>query len=237
MEIKNQKTDFLEKKKIERFLSQNSKESNILKPQEEVVFQKYEKKGKDQIICVGDSLTGWNIQDYLFGDEVFPVYPNYLQNLMPEKDVINKGFAGAVSEEGINRIEEYLPLFPKAKFYIIGFGTNDLASGNLIETNKSIINNLNKMVDMVLNNGKNLLLLNVPYVNSSYFSADIASELNRKRDYHNKKLEEAFSSRDLNIIDICSKLDDSHFADNLHTNENGAKIIAKEIYNILRLKL
>jgi lysophospholipase L1-like esterase len=225
-------TELLDRRKIENL--KNSKD--LTKIDEELKKALLENKKKDQIICVGDSLTGWNTEDFLFGDPVFPVYPDYLQNLMPEKKIINYGFAGALSKEGINKIKSYIPMFPNAKFYIISFGTNDLASGKLEEKSKEIISNLNEMVDLILNVKKTPLLINVPYINTKYFTEKKSSELNKKRDYHNKKLKKFFS-KEIEIIDICSKLNDDHLSDELHTNEKGAEIIAKEIYKILRLKL
>jgi lysophospholipase L1-like esterase len=35
------------------------------------------------------------------------------------------------------------------------------------------------------------------------------------------------------LADICSRLKDEHFADELHPNAEGAKIIAEEVFKVL----
>jgi lysophospholipase L1-like esterase len=34
-------------------------------------------------------------------------------------------------------------------------------------------------------------------------------------------------------VDVCSRLREEHFADELHPNEEGARIIAEEVYRVL----
>jgi lysophospholipase L1-like esterase len=36
------------------------------------------------------------------------------------------------------------------------------------------------------------------------------------------------------LADICSRLHDEHFGDNLHPNAEGAKIIAEQVFAVLR---
>jgi lysophospholipase L1-like esterase len=65
------------------------------------------------------------------------------------------------------------------------------------------------------------------------FSAGIAQELHGKRDYHNAVLEDYCNRHQIPLADVCSHLRDEHFADELHPNEAGAKIIATEVFKVL----
>ncbi|OYT31825.1 hypothetical protein B6U93_02955 [Candidatus Woesearchaeota archaeon ex4484_78] len=190
-------------------------------------------KDKIGIVCVGDSITGWNPERFEFWP--FLTYPSFLQELLPDYKIVNCGIAGEFSKNGISLVENCLKLFPNAKFFIVGFGTNDLALGLLTETSKKIINNLKIMIDLVIKAGKIPFLINVPYLKESVFEKKRAEIAHDKRDYHNQKLAEAFSGK-VKIIDICSKLKDEHFGDSLHPNKKGAEIIAKEVFKVLNLK-
>lgn len=187
-------------------------------------------RSKVDIVCVGDSITGWNNA----GDPSiwpFTTYPHCLEELLKQK-VVNGGVAGEVSENGIALVKNYLRLFPNAKQYIIGFGTNDLAYGDVGETSRKITENIETMTNLVSKAGCSPLIINVPYVNESVFPENMAKMTHAKRDYHNRKLAEKFAGK-VPIVDICSKLKNEHFGDNLHPNEAGARIIAQEVYKRL----
>jgi len=62
------------------------------------------------------------------------------------------------------------------------------------------------------------------------FSYQIARELHEKRDYHNERLKEFCDHSQLPLADICSKLRNEHFGDELHPNDEGAKMIAAEVH-------
>ena len=81
------------------------------------------------VVCLGDSLTGWNI----FGPTHFwpyPTYPHFLQELcVPLKlRIANGGIAGEISENGPQQVQDYLELFPNARYFVFGMGTNDLGT-------------------------------------------------------------------------------------------------------------
>jgi len=40
--------------------------------------------------------------------------------------IANGGVAGEISENGIWQVQDYLELFPNARFFVVGYGTNDL---------------------------------------------------------------------------------------------------------------
>ena len=61
----------------------------------------------------------------------------------------------------------------------------------------------------------------------------VVRELREKRDYHNAKLKEFCGEQGIPLADIYSRLKDEHFADELHPNEEGAKIIAEGVFAVL----
>jgi lysophospholipase L1-like esterase len=185
------------------------------------------------VVCAGDSLTGWNN----FGPaSIWPyrTYPDFLQELIRPLRVANGGIAGEVSDNGPQQVRDYLGPFPNARYFIIGFGTNDLGTWPDLEaTSRRIIANLDQMVRAVVEPAKQPLLFNVPHANEAMFSPWMARELHEKRDYHNARLKEYCEQQQIPLADICTRLRDEHFGDELHLNDDGAKIIAEEVHKAL----
>jgi lysophospholipase L1-like esterase len=175
------------------------------------------------VVCAGDSLTGWNN----FGPaSIWPyrTYPDFLQELIRPLRVANGGIAGEVSDNGPQQVRDYLGPFPNARYFIIGFGTNDLGTWPDLEaTSRRIIANLDQMVRAVVE----------PHANEAMFSPWMARELHEKRDYHNARLKEYCEQQQIPLADICTRLRDEHFGDELHLNDDGAKIIAEEVHKAL----
>ena len=148
------------------------------------------------VVCAGDSITGWNN----FGPAnswPYRTYPEFLQELCEPLGlrIANGGIAGEISENGIGQVRDYLSLFPNARYFVVGYGTNDLGMWPDVEaTSKRIIENLGRMVAAIRNQGKEPILFNVPYANESMFPEDIAQELHRHRDYHNEHLRRSANS-------------------------------------------
>ena len=186
-------------------------------------------------MCAGDSITGWNN----FGRVTsWPnrTYPEFLQRLCEPSGlmVANGGIAGEVSQNGIGQVQEYLELFPNARYFVVGYGTNDLGIWPRVEqTSPRIIENLDRMVTAIRDGGREPMLLNVPQANESLFPRHDAEDLHRMRDYHNDRLRAYCVRGRVPLADICSKLRDEHFADELHPNEKGAQIIAEEVFRLL----
>jgi lysophospholipase L1-like esterase len=190
------------------------------------------------VVCAGDSLTGWNNLGPM-ASWPYPCYPQFLQEMRHPLglNLANCGMAGEVSGNGIGQVKDYLGLFPNARWFIIGFGTNDLGIWPDVErTSRDIIGNLGSMMWSVKDRGKRPLLFNVPYANESRFIPHVAKNLHAKRDYHNAKLKEYCDQRGVPVADIGSRLRDEHFADELHPNKAGARIIAEEVFKVLRVE-
>ena len=187
------------------------------------------------VVCAGDSITGWNN----FGavrNWPYPTYPVHLQRLCEPSGLVvaNGGIAGEVSPNGLGQVRDYLELFPNARYFVVGYGTNDLGMWPEVErTSPRIIDNLDGMVRAIREGGRQPMLLNVPHANESMFPPSVARDLHRIRDYHNETLTVFCLKSRIPLIEIVSKLRDEHFADELHPNEAGAQVIAGEVDRVL----
>ena len=187
------------------------------------------------VVCAGDSITGWNN----FGgvsEWPYRTYPEFLQRLCKPLllTIANGGIAGEVSLNGPGQVQDYLTLFPNARYFVVGYGTNDFGMWlNVEQTSPMIIENLNKMVQAIRDSGRQPILLNVPYANESVFPRGIAMELHAHRDYHNDRLKAFCLENRVPLVDIASRLRDEHFADELHPNDDGAQVIAQEVFGVL----
>ncbi len=187
------------------------------------------------VVCAGDSITGWNNFGVVSG-WVYRTYPEFLQRLCDALGltVANCGIAGEVSPNGLGQIRDYLDLFPTARYFVVGYGTNDLSMWSPVErTSPMIIENLDGMVRAIRDGGRQPILLNVPYANESMFPRRIAEELHANCDYHNERLRACCMENEVPLVDIASKLRDEHFGDELHPNDEGAKVIAQEVFRVL----
>ena len=187
------------------------------------------------VVCAGDSITGWNN----FGvvrDWPYRTYPEFLQRLCEPLGltIANGGIAGDISGNGLGQVQEYPDLFPSTRFFVIGYGTNDLGmSPDVEQTSPRIIGNLHRMVRAIQDAGRQPMLLNVPYANEAMFPCPVARDLHRMRDYHNERLSAYCLENRVPLVDIASKLCDEHFADELHPNDEGAQVIAQEVFRVL----
>jgi lysophospholipase L1-like esterase len=170
------------------------------------------------VVCAGDSITGWNN----FGvvrSWPYRTYPEFLQRLCDPLGltVANGGIAGEIS--------------PNAHYFVVGFGTNDLGMWPEVEqTSPRVIKNLDQMVQAIRDGGRQPIIFDVPYANESMFPRRTAEDLHRMRDYHNERLAVHCLENQIPLLEIASKLRDEHFGDELHPNDEGAQVIALEVY-------
>jgi lysophospholipase L1-like esterase len=187
------------------------------------------------VVCAGDSITGWN-NFGVVGGWVYRTYPEFLQGLCEPLGltIANGGIAGEVSANGLGQVRDYLQLFPNVRYFVVGYGTNDLGMSPEVErTSAMIIENLDRMVRAIQDAGKQPILLNVPYANESMFPRGVAEDLHRMRDYHNERLRRYCREGQIPLVDIASKLRHKHFGDELHPNDDGAQVIAHEVFRVL----
>jgi lysophospholipase L1-like esterase len=186
------------------------------------------------VVCAGDSLTGWNN----FGPADswrYRTYPEFLQELCEPLGlrIANGGIAGELSDKGLKQVKDHLHLFPHARYFVMGMGTNDLATWADTEaTSRRIIDNLGKMAQTVQDRGKRAILFNIPNANVAMFPPRVARGLLDEREYHNAKLKEFCGEHGIPLADICSRLKDGHFGDELHPNAEGAKIMAGAVFEV-----
>lgn len=187
------------------------------------------------IVCVGDSLTGWNNFGPVAGWP-YATYPGFLQELCAPRgwQVANGGIAGEISDNGPQQVRDYLELFPHARYFVMGMGTNDLGTWPDTEAaSRRIVSNLGRMIQFVVERGKRPIVFNVPHVNQQMFPPRFAQEIHGKRDYHNPRLKTLCDQHAIPLADICCLLHDEHFGDELHPNGSGAKIIAEAVFQVL----
>ncbi|MGO9107603.1 MAG: hypothetical protein ACLP9L_00075 [Thermoguttaceae bacterium] len=91
--------------------------------------------------------------------------------------VANGGIAGEISDNGPQQVQDYLALFPNARYFIIGMGTNDLGTWpDTAGTSKGIIGSLGQIVHLVADQGKKAVLFNVPNANEAMFLLYVVRE-------------------------------------------------------------
>jgi lysophospholipase L1-like esterase len=188
------------------------------------------------VVCAGDSLTGWNnygpVQYW-----PYPTYPRFLQQMCDPLclRVADGGIAGEISDNGPDHVRRYLGLFPNARYFVIGFGTNDLGMWPDLEaTSRQIIENVDCMIQAVRDRQKQPILFNVPHANESSLPPRMAEDAHARRAYHNERLERFCQKMKVPLADIGTHLRDEHFGDELHPNEAGARIIAGQVFEVLR---
>jgi lysophospholipase L1-like esterase len=187
------------------------------------------------VVCAGDSITGWNNYGRVT-TWPYPTYPGFLQPRSDpsEVSIANGGIAGEISRNGPAQVRDYLELFPSARYFVVGYGTNDLGMWPEVElTSPRIIENVDVMVKAIRRGARVPILLNVPHANESAFPRHVARGLHQMRDYHNARLTAYCVEARVPLIDICAKLQNEHFDDELHPNGHGARIIADEVSRVL----
>ena len=146
--------------------------------------------------------------------------------------IANGGIAGEISDNGPQQVQDYLALFPNARYFVIGMGTNDLGTWPDTEaTSKRIIGNLGKMVQAVQDRGQ----AGHPFQRAQRQRGHVPARPS-PRNYARsgitttRRLKEFCERARHPVGRHLLAADDEHFADELHPNAEGAKIIAKAVY-------
>jgi lysophospholipase L1-like esterase len=187
------------------------------------------------VVCAGDSITGWN---NFGGVECWPyrTYPEFLGTLCERSGMIvaDCGIAGEVSTNGFSQIVDYLGLFPNAPYFVLGYGSNDLdkwPEGEAISPR--IIENLDRMVTAIRRAGRTAILLDVLDADESALPREEVEPLNRRAALHNSHLRHYCRASRVPLVEVFGKLGSDHYADPFHPNDEGARLIAVQVFRVL----
>jgi lysophospholipase L1-like esterase len=189
-----------------------------------------------EIVCAGDSITGWNNFRRHVEDWPLRSYPESLQRLYDPEGVTvaDCGIAGEVSTNGVGLVEDYLGLFPNARWFVLGYGSNDLDKWPDVEaTSPRVIENLDLMVGAIRAAGKAVALLGLVNPDESRLCREEAEALRHTLTYHNAQLREYCRRRRVPLVELWGRLGAGHFDDPFHPNDEGADVIAREVFRVL----
>ena len=185
----------------------------------------------NEIICIGDSITGWNNLSRNPYDWPVPTYPRYLDELVKNakktREVINAGFNGARSNELPRIFSEYELSYPQSEYIIMQFGTNDFhAEGFRPQISNRICSYLSSGIKISKHLNKIPIIINQHRISSE------ASSIARI-EKHNAHLAAECRRWKIPCVDIYSRIRDHNLRDNFHPNGGGARLIAEEVYRVL----
>lgn len=180
------------------------------------------KHNEIKVICLGDSLTNG------YGSIDGKSYPYYLNQLMPDSIVLNKGINGQTTNQIKSRFYDDV-LLNHPKFVIIIAGTNDFFINvpvNFIEKH------LDELYSLALENGITPVLCTIPPSNEFSKPGQVLELNNWVR---TKAIQ-----KHLPFVDLYHVLEDPSKSgtlnpeydsgDGTHLNNKGYKLIANEIY-------
>lgn len=176
-----------------------------------------EKKTKNQIVFLGDSITeGFDLEKYFNNHQL-----------------INRGIIGDSTKGILNRLSQITEIKPRKIFIMIG--VNDLLRGN---PNNKIVENYKKIISDIKTNSKNseIIIQTILPVNENNMNT-----INKNIIEINKKLKEIAKKENLLFIDLydlyldkTGNLNMEFSTDGLHLNEKGYEIWTKKIEKIVK---
>lgn len=185
---------------------------NYYKSKQEVDVQSLSLPLDTKILAFGDSLT------FGYGVARDKSYPSLLVDLL-HVTVINEGFSGELSAQGLARLPSILERH-KPDILVLCHGANDMLRKQDLTQTKA---NLNQMVKMAKEKGIYVLLVGVPSFdiltfNVPSFYYEVAKENNIE--IEDKSLKKIMDGENLK-------------SDKVHPNEQGYELMAKNIARIL----
>ena len=187
------------------------------------------------VVCAGDSITGWNNIGEVEGWP-FPTYPESLQRLCEPSGLGSPTAAspGRSAPTGSARSGTTWSCSPTP-------GTSCWATApttsdkwpEVEATSPRIIENLDRMVEAIGHGGRTAILLGLLDVNGSKLPREEVEDLHRMLADHNDRLGRHCRERHIPLVEVWGKLRDEHFADPFHPNDEGARIIAEEVFRVL----
>jgi lysophospholipase L1-like esterase len=192
-----------------------------------------ENPDKIKVVCIGDSITGWNLTSSDGRGWPFKTYPEILAENF-KLPIANQGYEGEVSFYAREITEKSLKKYPNAEHFIFLFGANDIEESipqerQAEDVAKQVCSNLESCIGLIVQKQKKPVMLSIPHA----FKIGWASEYNLKADECNARFKEYCAQQKIPFIDICTALRQEHFADGIHPNDKGAELIAKRVYEAL----
>ena len=197
-----------------------------------------ERSAEAEVVCAGDSITGWNN----FGPASswpFRTYPRFLQAKIGDAGlawrVADAGIAGETSAGGVSLVRRCLGEFPRATWFAIGFGANDLAGapfgGGVSDL---VISHLDRMVRMVMESGRTAVLLEVTPADEGPFLGGLPEGLaGGAIESHNAALRRFAAAEGIAVADLYSRIGPGFLGDGVHPTAEGARIIAGGVFEAL----
>jgi len=164
------------------------------------------------ILAFGDSLT------YGTGASQNADYPHILSTLSSHQ-VINEGIPGEISRDGLKRLPDLLDEYQPELLILIHGGNDMLRKIPQQQTS----NNLKQMINVAYQRNIKVVMLGVPEFN--LFSLNSA-------EFYQQLAEEYKVPVDLETLPKI--LSDNHLkSDTIHPNDEGYKLLAESLFNLL----
>ena len=172
--------------------------------------QEIQPKLNQTIVCFGDSLTQGT------GSTNGKTYPYFLQKLT-NLTVVNAGVHGDISQQGLERVDEIFQFKPF--MVLVEFGANDFFKKIPIARTKK---NIETIIDKIQKTGAIAVI--------------VSTEDNQLPDLHKILVEISKNKQAPFISGILNEIwtDRSLFADDLHPNSVGYKIVAEKVYKSIQ---
>ena len=208
----------------------NNKNNSIdeLKNKSEDEKQTYEK----ELETIKEGYT-----NYLFlGDSITEFYD--LDKYFPNLPVVNSGIISNTTEDILNDMKNRVYNYNPSKVFIL-IGTNDLRDDRSVD---EIVNNIKKIIEEIKENRKEteIYLESIYPVNEKVNKKGVEGRKNEDIKEINNQLEKYAKKENITYINIYNKLVDDegllnedYTTEGLHINEDGYKIITKELEKYL----
>ncbi len=174
------------------------------------------------IVCFGDSLTAG------YGAELGKSYPDYLQADLDAKGyhyrVVNKGISGNTTKDGVERVDTILALKPA--LVVVEFGGNDGLRGLRIEDSRT---NLDKILSTLEASSTRVVMAGITLPPD--YGPDYIKQFNETYTLLAKKY-------NIPLLPFLLKgvfgVDGMMQADNTHATAEGNKIVANNVFSLIR---
>lgn len=193
----------------------------------------------DYLVAIGDSITAGVGDDVAEDDASLDDrnleggFTPILSDLLAAKRsrpvyIAMEGIPGITSASGLDRLPTVLAKHPKAKSYLILFGTNDANQTPSVPP-EDFKANLQAMIDLIVQSGADPFLAKVPY--------SLKTTINSAIQLYNQKIDELASENALLVTppDFYSFFEDNQnlFSDSFHPDGTGYQNMASLWSNVL----